>query len=216
MELRNELKERGVLIAVAVAQQVVVEPSSESLRTILDELIEQRKNAEFPAQVKEAVRNLLKTGGFKPSGRNKPASEYLAQAAREGRFPFINNLVDINNLVSLRSGLPISLLDADAVGKTLSVRFGREGERYIFNTSGQEIDIAGLICACCGETDTPLGNAVKDSMLGKIKENTINVVAVIYAPSQGELAQVARTEVENFAELLRSQGRAASVETHVC
>src|SRR3712207_7695492 len=46
---------------------------------------------------------LLRNGGFRPSGRNKPASEYLAQAAREGRFPRINNLVDVNNLVSLRS-----------------------------------------------------------------------------------------------------------------
>jgi DNA/RNA-binding domain of Phe-tRNA-synthetase-like protein len=214
MELINELNERGLLAAVAVARGIVVEPSSAALKERLDNLIEERKTQEFPSQaLKDAVRNLLKTGGFKPSGRNKPASEYLAQAAREGRFPFINNLVDINNLISLGTGLPISLLDADAVGDKLLLRYGRAGESYVFNATGQEIDIEGLICACNGASDRPLGNAVKDSMAGKIKEHTKAVVGVIYAPSTGDLAAVAKAQVEIFAELLKTEGRASSVET---
>ncbi len=214
MELINELNERGLLAAVAVARGIVVEQSSATLKGRLDNLIDERKKQEFPSQaLKDAVRNLLKTGGFKPSGRNKPASEYLAQAAREGRFPFINNLVDINNLISLATGLPISLLDADAVGDKLLLRYGRAGESYVFNATGQEIDIEGLICACNGSSDKPLGNAVKDSMAGKIKEHTKDVVGVIYAPSTGDLAAVAKAQVEIFAELLKTEGRASSVET---
>lgn len=213
MKLTNDLQERGVLAAVAVAQGVVVAPSSEDLQARLAELIEERKTQDFPPpNVKEAVRNLLKTGGFKPSGRNKPASEYLAQAAREGRFPIINNLVDINNFVSLKSGLPISLLDADEFGGSLRLRFGKEGERYVFNNAGQEIDLQGLICACSGDTDMPLGNAVKDSMTGKIKDKTTNVAAVIYAPSSEEYSKLARTHVLLFAELLRTEAHATSVE----
>lgn len=213
MKLTNELQNQGVLIAVAVATDVVVRPSSDSLRAQLDQLIEERKASEFPTQeTKDAVRNLLKSGGFKPSGRNKPASEYLAQAAREGRFPIINNLVDINNLVSLRTGLPISLLDTAAIGDHLLIRLGRDGERYVFNSGGQEIELKGLICACNGETDEPLGNAVKDSMKGKIKEHTTNVAAVIYAPNEGELARAAQDHIAAFAELLQSEGNAGSVQ----
>ncbi|MBX3074261.1 hypothetical protein KF913_10045 [Candidatus Obscuribacterales bacterium] len=214
MKLINELQDQGVLAAVAVATDVVVQPSSERLRAEIEQLIEERKSNEFPTpEIKDAVRNLLKTGGFKPSGRNKPASEYLAQAAREGRFPFINNLVDINNLISLRTGLPISLLDKNAIGESLRLRFGRESERYVFNTGGQEIELKGLICACNGERDEPLGNAVKDSMTGKIKENTTDVAAIIYAPSGGELARVAREQIQVFADLLREEGKASSVQT---
>jgi hypothetical protein len=33
--------------------------------------------------VREAVRALLRHGGFKPTGRSKPASEYLLKAVRE-------------------------------------------------------------------------------------------------------------------------------------
>ncbi|MDZ4836468.1 MAG: phenylalanine--tRNA ligase beta subunit-related protein [Candidatus Melainabacteria bacterium] len=215
MELNNTLQDRGVLAAVAIAHGVSVEQSSASFQAQVAELVEQRKDQEFPAAIKDAVRNLLKTGGFKPSGRNKPASEYLAQAAREGRFPFINNLVDINNFLSLGSGLPISLLDADQFGSSVLLRFGNEGERYVFNSAGQEIDLNGLICACCGDTDKPLGNAVKDSMDGKIKEMTKSVVAIIYAPATGDLSQVAKTQIEEFAELLRSEGHATDVKTLV-
>jgi DNA/RNA-binding domain of Phe-tRNA-synthetase-like protein len=214
VKLINELQDQGVLAAVAVATDAVVQPSSDRLRAQIELLIEERKLNEFPPpDIKDAVRNLLKTGGFKPSGRNKPASEYLAQAAREGRFPFINNLVDINNLISLRTGLPMSLLDTEAVGENLLLRFGREGERYVFNSGGQEIELKGLICACNGDRDEPLGNAVKDSMTGKIKEHTKHVVAVIYAPSHGSLAQVAREQIEVFAQLLETEGRASSVQT---
>lgn len=216
MQLKNDLQNQGLLAAVAVATDVVVRPSSDSLRAQLEALIEERKASEFPTQeIKDAVRNLLKSGGYKPSGRNKPASEYLAQAAREGRFPFINNLVDINNFVSLKTGLPISLLDKEAIGENLLLRFGREGERYVFNSGGQEIELKGLICACNGDKDEPLGNAVKDSMTGKIKEHTTNVAAVIYAPNSGELSRVAKEQIATFAELLESEGEASSVKIFV-
>src|ERR1700730_1925125 len=63
--------------------------------------------------VREAVRALLRHGGFKPTGRSKPASEYLLKAAQEGRLSSINLAVDACNAVSLHSGLPISVIDGD-------------------------------------------------------------------------------------------------------
>src|SRR6188768_1912113 len=69
----------------------------------------------FEDRVKNSVRDLLRHGGFKPSGRSKPASEYLVTAHAENRWPRINPLVDICNVVSLQSVLPISLVDADKV-----------------------------------------------------------------------------------------------------
>ena len=213
MKLENELDRQIAIAAVAIAHGVTVAPSSDALQKKLTELIEERKSQEFPSpHVKDAVRNLLKSGGFKPSGRNKPASEYLAQAAREGRFPVINNLVDINNFVSLSSGLPISLLDADEFGGSMRLRYGRAGEKYVFNNAGQEIDLQGLICACSGDSDAPLGNAVKDSMTGKIKDKTTCVAAIIYSPGSEEFCELAQKHLDLFAELLRTEGHAQSVE----
>jgi DNA/RNA-binding domain of Phe-tRNA-synthetase-like protein len=212
MRINNSIRDRGLLAGVCVANDIVVRPSSEALAMQLQSLVAQRKEQEFPPPaVKDAVRGLLKTGGFKPSGRNKPASEYLAQAAREDRFPAINNLVDVNNFVSLSTGLPISLLDAAEFGEVLLLRYGREGERYVFNAGGQEIDLDGLICACAESSDMPLGNPIKDSLTGKIKDSTRSVVGIIYAPSS--MSDSARTGLDLITRLIATEGSASSTET---
>src|SRR4051812_13679393 len=56
------------------------------------------------------VRDLLRHGGYKPTGRGKPASEYLLKAAAEG-MTSINAAVDACNVASLHSGIPISVVD---------------------------------------------------------------------------------------------------------
>src|SRR6266540_965066 len=77
--------------------------------------------------VREAVRALLRHGGFKPSGRSKPASEYLIRAAREGLLKPINLAVDACNAVSLHSGLPISVVDLDRAREPFRVGIAPPG-----------------------------------------------------------------------------------------
>ena len=62
-------------------------------------------------EVRNAVRELLRHGGYKPTGRGKPASEYLLRAVGEGALSSINAAVDACNVASLHSGLPISVVD---------------------------------------------------------------------------------------------------------
>ena len=71
--------------------------------------------------VREAVRALLRHGGFKPTGRSKPASEYLLKAVREGLLAPINLAVDVCNVVSLHSGLPVSVVDLERARAPLRV-----------------------------------------------------------------------------------------------
>src|SRR5687768_10323822 len=63
--------------------------------------------------VRGRIRDLLRAGGFKPTGRSKPSSEYLLRAAAEGKWPAVNVAVDVGNVVSLHSGIPISVVDLD-------------------------------------------------------------------------------------------------------
>src|SRR4051812_6393744 len=94
-------------------------PSPDTLRALLS------LNAEAPLRsddaVREAVRALLRHGGFKPTGRSKPASEYLIKAAGEGTLASINLAVDACNAVSLHSGLPISVVDLELAKAPLRV-----------------------------------------------------------------------------------------------
>lgn len=216
MKVINELAHKGLAVGVAVAQGVVVQAGSAELREKIKELIEERKTMDFPpAPLKAAVRNLLRSEHFKPSGRSKPASEYLALAAKEGNFPFINDLVDVNNYVSLLSGLPISLLDLAIVGGDLLLRHGRDSEKYVFNEGGQEIDLHGLLCACRSEgaESRPLGNPVKDSLAAKIKPQTSAVVGIIYAPAAFIDKHSLSQTLSTFSELLGVYGKTDGLQT---
>ncbi len=128
--------------------------------------------------LRQAVRDLLRHGGYKPTGRGKPASEYLLRAAGEGNLGSINAAVDACNVVSLHSGLPISVVDLGRAAVPLSIRLGSEGETYVFNASGQTIDIAGLLVLC--DAAGPCANAVKDAQRTKTHDGTTRTLSVIW------------------------------------
>ena len=131
--------------------------------------------------VRAEVRQLLRQGGFKPAGRSKPASEYLHAAVSEGRFPRINAAVDTCNVVSLCSGLPISLVDCDRLVGALRVGIAPAGTTYVFNPSGQVIDASGLLCLFDGEG--PTGTPVKDAQRTKTHDGTRAALAIVWGTS---------------------------------
>lgn len=128
--------------------------------------------------VREAVRALLRHGGFKPTGRSKPASEYLLKAVREGILSPINLAVDACNVVSLHSGLPISVVDLDRVRPPLRVGIAPAGASYVFNASGQAMDLAGLLCL--SDADGPCANAVKDAQRTKTHDGTRRTLSLVW------------------------------------
>jgi len=129
-------------------------------------------------QIRAEVRQLLRRGGFKPAGRSKPASEYLAAAAAEDRFPRINAAVDACNVISLHSGLPISLLDVERLVQPLRVGVASPGTSYAFNPSGQVIDASGLLCLF--DADGPSGTPVKDAQRTKTHDDTRVTLSIIW------------------------------------
>lgn len=128
--------------------------------------------------VTTAVRDLLRHGGFKPAGRSKPASEYLAAAVGEGRFPTINPLVDACNVVSLHHGLPISLVDLDRAVPPFEIAIAPPGTSYVFNPSGQLIDAGGLICLF--DREGPTGTPVKDAQRTKTHDATTAALVIVW------------------------------------
>lgn len=128
--------------------------------------------------VRAEVRQLLRHGGFRPSGRSKPASEYLHAAHAEGRFPRINAAVDACNVISLWSGLPISLVDLDKVTGPLSIGILPPGTSYVFNPSGQVIDAGGLLALT--DAEGPSATPVKDAQRTKTHDGTCATLAIVW------------------------------------
>jgi DNA/RNA-binding domain of Phe-tRNA-synthetase-like protein len=157
---------------------------------------------------KKAARDMLRFGKYKPTGRGKPASEYLLQAALENAFPRINALVDLCNIVSLDTLLPISLIDlARAQTSEFVVRRGRAGESYVFNAGGQTVELEDLLLTAKLPDDAPCANAVKDSLATKLGPEATEVLAIIYAPaSRAQVAkQAADVLAAHYGRLCRAQ-----------
>lgn len=132
--------------------------------------------------VRTVVRDLLRHGGFKPAGRSKPASEYLVGALAENRFPRINALVDACNVVSLHSGLPISLVDLDRIDGPLRIAIAPAGTTYPFNPTGQVIDVSGLVCLY--DSQGPTGTPVKDAQRTKTHDGTRNAIVIVWGSNK--------------------------------
>jgi DNA/RNA-binding domain of Phe-tRNA-synthetase-like protein len=165
-------------------------------------------NLEAPAplrsndDVRERVRQLLRHGGFKPTGRSKPASEYLLRAVGSGQLASINLAVDACNVVSLHSGLPISVVDLDRAREPFRVGIAPAGSTYVFNASGQTIDVGGLLCLF--DAEGPCGNAVKDAQRTKTSDGTRRTLSLIW----GTVALPGRAEQTEtwYRSLLEQHG----------
>jgi DNA/RNA-binding domain of Phe-tRNA-synthetase-like protein len=127
---------------------------------------------------RQAIRDLLRHGGYKPTGRGKPSSEYLVRESEQGALPSINLAVDACNAVSLHSGLPISVVDLHRARPPHRIGLAGPGAKYVFNASGHEIDLEGLLCLFDGEG--PCANAVKDSQRTKTHPGTRKTLSVVW------------------------------------
>ncbi len=154
------------------------------------------------AAVRAAGRELLRQGGFKPKGRNKPAAEYLRQAAAEGALGSINPAVDAANAVSLHSGLALSVMDRDELREPLRVDIAGPGASFVFNPAGQVIELQGLLCL--SDADGPCADAVKDAQRTKTGPATVRTLGLIW----GTLALPGRTAAALawYRELLERLG----------
>jgi len=147
---------------------------------------------------KKLVRDLLRHGGFKPAGRSKPCWEYLRGMTAKGRFPWINPAVDATNAAALHGALPISTIDADKLVGDLRVGIAEPGSSYVFNLSGQTIDLSGLLCLF--DAEGPCANAVKDAQRTKTDARTTRTLTLVWGTEalSEHTDAVARWQVELF------------------
>jgi len=169
--------------------------------------------------VRQGCRTFLRNGKYKPTGRGKPASEYLMRTALEEVFPRINGPVDANNLLSLQHCVPISLWDLDLVGTNeAETRLGRAGERYVFNATGQVLELEDLVCGCGlrGGESLPAVTPIKDSMAAKLRPESKRLAGCIYYPlgagSAEHLAELSR----QFLDWLLTCGPSPSGASGIC
>ena len=209
LELSRQIEDERLALAVVEVRGGVLRESSAALKSRAEALARRivEEDWDIGEAQRRAVRQALKSGGFSPTGRNRPAQEFLVNDIRErGGFNFISNVVDGNNVWSLETLLPISIFDAEKLDGRLTVRIGQEGEGYVFNPAGHLLDVKRCVVCCRGAgPGEPCGTPVKDSMATKVFEGATHFAGVIYAAT--ELYSAAELEgiTRGFAELIASE-----------
>ena len=153
-----------------------------------------------------ATRELYRRLGKDPS-RYRGSPEALLRRARSGKELYrIHNVVDVINLVSLRTLLPIGLYDAARLRPPVVLRRGAPGEAY--DGIGKEaLNLDGL--PVLADAEGAFGSPTSDSRRTMVTEQTREVFAVVFGVTgQGELERA----MEVLSALLRGHAEASEVE----
>src|SRR6266702_7443189 len=157
----------------------------------------------------ETTRKAYKALGKDPARYRNSAEALLRRVVAGKGLPEINAVVDVINLVSVESRLPIGLYDLGHVSGDIVFRAGRAGETYK-GIGKYDLNLEGL--PLFADAIGPHGSPTSDSECTMVTTATHQVLAVIisFAGSEG----LGRW-VQRMAALLTQYATAQDVEIQV-
>ncbi|MBI9067764.1 MAG: hypothetical protein JEZ09_10765 [Salinivirgaceae bacterium] len=178
LKITSELKEKCPQMALGTIHcQVKNTQRSEKLWKEIDIVSEEIRKKYQLETIKTnkqitATRNMYLACGKKP-GRYRPSSEALMRRIVKGVGLYqINTLVDLINLVSLKSGYSIGAFDADYIVGNIEAGIGKENEPYQGIGKGQ-INIHGL--PVLRDEKGAIGTPTSDEVRTAIRPDTSNL-----------------------------------------
>ena len=163
-----------------------------------------------PPPESAAVRTMYKKVGIDPT-KTRPSNEALLRRVRKGdTIPRINSAVDIVNWCSLEFQLPYGLYDAAKIQGNVTMRLGREGEKYA-GIRKDDVNVGGRITVA--DDLGPFGNPTSDSARTMVTPATTELLVVVYAPIEiaaSQLQRVVRITGERLASIVGGRETASS------
>lgn len=190
----------------SITATIVVTESSEKLKEKLTQTAEEKKEklkiediSQLPP-IKQG-RKAYKAFGKDPA-RYRLASEALLRRILKGKgMYFVNNLVEINNLVSIESGFPICAFDLEKVNNPITFRIGKKDEPYQGIGRGP-LNIENL--PVFSDSEGAFGSPTSDSERVKITDETsrmnMNIVSFSGEDNLEYYLEKLKKYLEEFAE----------------
>lgn len=111
-------------------------------------------------------------------GRYRVSSEALLRRVRRGDALYtINSVVDVNNLLSIESGLSVGSYDLDQIHGTITFRKAEKGEGYT-GIGKDFLDMENMLVLA--DEEGIFGSSMSDLTRAMVKEQTKNVLLVLY------------------------------------
>lgn len=198
--------------------QVAVQASPAALTAELDQVKAALIATDTPALPLTATRQAYKILGKDPA-RYRPAAEALSRRVRQGKdLSLINNVIDINNLISLQTGLSIGAYDRATI--TGPSRLERADETMSYRGIGRgPLNLSALPVLC--DAAGPFGSPTSDSERSMVTGDTGDLLMVFYglAPAKSDagaaLGAAVAEALRHASALLADYAAAAELKTGV-
>lgn len=189
IEISNEIKELWPQTTFGYIQgKVKVSDSSEALINEIDNyckvLQSELKLEELSSQkpIKDG-REAYKSLGKSPS-KYRLSSEALLRRILQGKGLYrVNNIVDINNLISIKSKFPVGSYDVSNINGTVFLNRAEDGATYK-GIGKAELNIEHL--PVVADDNGPFGSPTSDSERAMIGEGAEEIIMCIYSFSGDE------------------------------
>lgn len=215
VKITEEIKEACPCIALGLIQCDVKfnESSDDLLKEINDYCSVLEENLVLENLSKDEViacgRDVYKKLGKSPS-KYRLSSEALIRRILQGKGLYrVNNIVDINNLISIKSKLPVGSYDTSEIGDLITIEKALEGAKY--KGIGKDlINIENL--PILSDEKGPFGSPTSDSERAMVTENSKNIYMCIYGFSGEENLM---KYLKSAKELLEKYDLAKNIEINI-
>jgi DNA/RNA-binding domain of Phe-tRNA-synthetase-like protein len=210
-----ELKAKCPRVALAcVTAEVEAGATPEGLDQELRVCEEKILKLAEPKAVLESAAILATRAGYKALGKDparyRGSAEALLRRVIAGKgLPRINNVVDVINLVSVESRLPVGLYDLAHVQGDIVFRAGRAGETYK-GIGKYDLNLEELPVFC--DAVGPHGSPTSDSERTMVTLATKQVIAIIISFGGAEGLE---RWAQRMSELLKQYAAGNSIEIQV-
>jgi DNA/RNA-binding domain of Phe-tRNA-synthetase-like protein len=173
----------GFKIAYAVLKDVKVEKSNQELlneiRSVIDIVKDKYSNRSevYESIYVKVMRDIFKSNKIDPS-KYPPSAESLLKRIIDGKgLYYINNIVDCNNLGSIRYELPMGVYNLANIQGNIEFKIGEKDDVMETMAKGN-MSMENILVS---KDDSKLfGSPVSDSIYAKIDDKVNNVLLIIY------------------------------------
>lgn len=146
----------------------------------------QANGGQQPPEIK-VFREMVKRSGWDPS-RYRISSDALYRRLMQGKpVESINNIVDLNNYLSLICGFPVGSYDRQKIVGEVFLKVAAAGDECATISKGV-LSIAGL--PALFDSQGPFGSPVNDSARTMITSSCSQVLTVVYGVNGFDLASL--------------------------
>lgn len=174
---------KGFKIAYAILENVKVEKSSQELlkeiKSVIDIVREKysSRSEMYESFHVRAMRDLFKLNKIDPT-RYVPSAESLLKRIIDGKgLYYINNVVDCNNLGSIRYELPVGVYNLANIQGDIEFKIGESYDKMETMAKGN-MSMENILVS--KDSEKLFGSPVSDSIYAKIENDASKVLVIIY------------------------------------